>query len=146
MKTPTIILISLLSLSCFATTHQLRGDKAQVLFQALLHSGVEVVDTDAGFNMLEPASISCKGSQEQRYTGGMLSKAPVCFKKAAGQSRDGFNFDQLLANPVSLMKALSVSGADMDAGLGSYYASAQNIYCKYTELSRVFKCSFETVY
>ena len=146
MKKTLVVMLAMTSLSVLSATKTVSGPSAQDLLQALFQSGVEIVDTQTGFKLLEPTSVACRGSREQQYTGGVLTLAPSCFKKKDPQATNFFNFDQELSNTVSLVAALDKVGADADAAMGTYYTSADEIMCEFTESPRQTKCTFKVNY
>lgn len=124
----------------------LTGEKAEELFQALFHSGVEIVDIETGVRLLDPASVYCRGNRDHVYSGGILSNVPVCYRMSNRQHDYEFNFDQKLIETVSLVRALENAGADADAAMGTYYLTAKNIDCEIVFEPRGTKCSFEVNY
>lgn len=134
------------NVSAETSIRTLTGEKAEELMQALFYSGIEVVDTEAGFRLLDPASIFCRGTRDHVYSAGILGNVPVCYKMANRQGDYEFNFDQKLIETVTLVRALEDAGADADAAMGTYYVTAKNIDCEVVIEPRSTKCSFEVNY
>lgn len=144
MKALTISLLTMLSLATVAAPTQktVTGEKAQDLFQALYKSGVEMVELEDGFATLNEENIYCRVTREHAVSGGIFQTSPECYAKA--QSDTGFQFDKKLEDTTQLMEAMNEAGADGDGAMGSFYISAEKIYCKYVEAQRSTTCTMET--
>ncbi|MCR9205041.1 MAG: hypothetical protein NXH75_10715 [Halobacteriovoraceae bacterium] len=144
----SIILAALLVASSIANAElsekTITGEKAEKLFQALHHSGIQLVKLEGKFATLNEESISCRYTREYEVTEGIFHKSPECFAKA--QEGEGFQFDQKLSDTSQLITVLLEVGADADGAMGSFYVSAEKVYCTFTHETRAYLCNISTHY
>jgi len=143
-----IILMAIMVVSTIAnaelTEKTITGKKAEKLFQALHMSGIELVELEGKFATLKEETIACRYNREYEVTGGIFANSPECFANA--EEGAGFNFDQKLVDTSQLVEALLGAGADADGAMGTFYVSAEKVYCSYTFATRVYSCKLSTHY
>lgn len=144
----SIILVSMSVQAAQTKQIQVQGQTAVDLMQALIFSGVEMVEAPdgSGFQTLSPAKISCQVVREHTYSAGMFNSAPSCYQVAPKNGEVVFDFDKELGNAAKLMTALETAGADADGGHGKYLISTEQVSCKYTFEPQTTNCSLEVLY
>lgn len=145
MKALILVISLALSSNLFAKTHEISGNSAKNLFEALYISGVEAVVHDNGdMNSLDEENITCRRSYNHEV-GGLFETKPECYAQKK-DSTQGWNFDQKLEETTQLWKVLETLEVDADGAMGSFYLSANKVYCTFEDATHAFKCRFETEY